>query len=221
LAEHYQLGSVWMGLHAFEEVRRGLIRWEDWLPDGLHPEVRGSACYADSVIAYLERELADRSAEPPAPAGPSLPQPLDGKCWERVAILPFEQLQWEGPWSIRRWGNSGWIDRALVCHAPGARLSGRFQGRGLVLAADFGKASGELRWRIDGGDWRETQRVRAAWVGDSGWFHFTLLADDLDEGPHTFEIETTRPTVDGCRGATAAIALIGTIRKVNDDSRSR
>lgn len=27
LAEHYKIGSVWMGLYALEEVKKGRIRW--------------------------------------------------------------------------------------------------------------------------------------------------------------------------------------------------
>jgi lysophospholipase L1-like esterase len=46
LAEHYQLPSVWMGLHAIDEVARGLMSWDAWLPDGLHPTHLGSRSYA-------------------------------------------------------------------------------------------------------------------------------------------------------------------------------
>ena len=52
------IGSVWMGLHALREVRRGLLTWEEWLPDGLHPENRGSLVYAHSVTAFLAEALA-------------------------------------------------------------------------------------------------------------------------------------------------------------------
>ena len=53
LAEHYNLGSVWMGLYAFEQVKQGQLRWEEWIPDGLHPDLRGSLCYAESVYNFL------------------------------------------------------------------------------------------------------------------------------------------------------------------------
>ncbi|MCL6444234.1 MAG: SGNH/GDSL hydrolase family protein, partial [Alicyclobacillus sp.] len=42
LAAHYGLPSVWMGLYALDEVKRGRMKWEEWLPDGLHPTQRGS-----------------------------------------------------------------------------------------------------------------------------------------------------------------------------------
>ncbi|HEX2950404.1 MAG TPA: SGNH/GDSL hydrolase family protein, partial [Armatimonadota bacterium] len=49
LADHYGIPSVWMGLHAFNDVKAGRMRWEEWLPDGLHPQDRGSYSYAQSV----------------------------------------------------------------------------------------------------------------------------------------------------------------------------
>ncbi|MCD9023228.1 ROK family protein [Cohnella silvisoli] len=45
MAEHYGIGSVWKGLYGLEEVKKGRMRWEEWLPDGLHPTERGSLSY--------------------------------------------------------------------------------------------------------------------------------------------------------------------------------
>lgn len=58
LAKHYRLNSVWMGLHAFNEVKAGKMKWREWLPDGLHPEHRGSLSYAESVISLLNEKFA-------------------------------------------------------------------------------------------------------------------------------------------------------------------
>lgn len=71
LGERYNIGSVWMGLYALDEVRRGRMNWEEWLPDGLHPTHRGSYSYAQSVIAFLQREL-EAEAEAEAEAEPLL-----------------------------------------------------------------------------------------------------------------------------------------------------
>jgi len=64
IAEHYRLPSVWMGLHALNEQCRGLMSWEEWLPDGIHPQHRGSLSYAQSVIAMLRRGLLGRGGLP-------------------------------------------------------------------------------------------------------------------------------------------------------------
>ncbi|APC39751.1 SGNH/GDSL hydrolase family protein [Clostridium estertheticum] len=55
LANHYDISSVWMGLYALDEVMRGLIRMEEWVPDGLHPDLRGSYSYGQSIIKFLEK----------------------------------------------------------------------------------------------------------------------------------------------------------------------
>ena len=77
LAERYRLNSVWMGLHALREVRRGLLTWEEWLPDGLHPEKRGSLSYAQSMMAFMAEALVPSAGTVPAPA--ALPPPTRAK----------------------------------------------------------------------------------------------------------------------------------------------
>jgi hypothetical protein len=215
LGAHYRLSSVWAGLHALREVEAGLLRWEEWLPDGLHPEARGSLAYAESVVAVLRSGLVDPcvgSVVSAAPAGDALPAPLDPLCWEKVSLIPFASITRSGPWTERRHESSGWIDQVLFCTAPGATLSARFDGRGLVAGFDFGKNSGEFRWRIDGGEWRVSERARDWWVGDSGWFRPSVLAEDLEPGSHVLEFETRRGVRDECKGCTTALAFLGVIQ---------
>lgn len=212
LGAHYRIGSVWMGLHALREVEAGALRWEEWLPDGLHPEHRGSLSYAEAVIAYLQRELLDNPSDRAAPSGSALPHPLDAGCWEKVAQIPFAAIARTGPWTERRWGKLNWIDQVLHCTAPGARLSARFEGRVLVAAFDFGATSSEIRWRIDGGAWQTTDRERPAWAGAAGWFRPSILAEDLSPGPHEVEIETMRSTRPEATGCTSTLAFLGVVR---------
>ncbi|GAG09786.1 unnamed protein product, partial [marine sediment metagenome] len=69
LGEHYNLGSVWMGLHTLREVQAGRMRWEHWMPDGVHPQLRGSLSYAQSVIEFCRRELIDSPSDAAIPTG--------------------------------------------------------------------------------------------------------------------------------------------------------
>ena len=211
LAEHYRIGSVWMGLHALRQVLSGELRWEAWLPDGLHPQHRGSLSYAESVIAFLEHELAASPASPPIPAGATLPAPLNPRNWEKACRLPLTALRTEGPWALHRWPNYTWIDQVLATSAPGAKLAFDFDGRGLALAFDFGKTSAEFRYRFDGGPWKTETRERFDWVGDEGWFRISNLADDLPPGPHRVEIEVIHGG-EKCKGTHFRLALVGIIR---------
>ena len=208
LADHYSLGSVWMGLHAIQEVAKGRMRWEDWLPDGLHPQQRGSLSYGQSVIAFLEKERA-RSKRPAV--SPALPPPLNPRHWEQAHCLPFSKVRLKGPWTIRRWSNLVWIDQTLSSAAPGAQLSFSFKGRGLSLGFDFGKKSAEFRYRLDGGEWQVSKRDRPTWCGDEGWFRISPIADDLPDGNHTFELEVIHGNDANCTGTNFNLALIGII----------
>jgi lysophospholipase L1-like esterase len=210
LADHYGLGSVWMGLHAWHEVHAGLMTWPEWLPDGIHPENRGSLSYATSVIAYLEKELAASPAPAPRPA---LPPALYAGNWEKVRRIPFDAVQSSGPWTVRRWYTCPGIDWALHTTAPGATLKFAFDGYGLALVFHFHGLASEVRYRVDGGEWAVTKRDRPEWCNTNGWPRLLLVTDTLQAGRHEFELETLAeplPLPQGC-GTLTTIGMIGVI----------
>ena len=208
LADHYGIGSVNAALHSLGEVRSGCLTWAEWLPDGLHTEQRGSLSYAGAVIAFLKTALST-AVEPAALF--ALPSPLTPGAWEHVSFIPLASVVTRGPWTLRRWGAHAWIDQVLHCNAPGAVLRAEFTGRGLVVGFDFGHASGEVRYRLDGGPWLATARERPVWLGDSGWFRPSVIGDDLPPGPHVFELETLIACHSGRIAGTTTIAFFGVL----------
>jgi len=211
LGSHYRLGSVWMGLAALLEVRSGAMRWQEWLPDGLHPHYRGSFRYAASVCEFLERELAESPSAARILCGKELPAPMDPACWERVSYLPWDAVKTEGPWTLRRSTTNVWMDQVLFTPSPGARLSFEFEGRGLVLGFDFGKQSAEFRYRLDGAAPVEVVRDRPAWCGDQGWFRLYPVTDALSPGRHQFALEVTHGNRPECTGSDFSLAFAGAI----------
>jgi len=211
LGEHYGIGSVWMGLHALQEVQAGRMRWQEWLPDGLHPQHLGSLSYAQSVIAFLERELITAPSVQALPAGEQRPVPLDPLHWEGATQVPFSAVQLEGPWIVRRWLLNPWMDLVLDTAAPGARLSFALKGRALAMGFDFGATSAEFRYRIDGGEWQTSLRDRPAWCGPEGWYRLTVLADDLPPTRHEVELEVIHGNRPECTGTDFRLALIGVV----------
>ncbi len=217
LAERYAIGSVWMGLYAFREVGAGRMSMEEWLPDGLHPQVRGSQSYAQSVIGFLVQELVEAPGAKPIPWGKDLPVPLSSANWEQASSLSFAQVSLDGPWQVQRWPKLVWIDQVLHTSTPGAKLAFSFSGRGLVLAFDFGKASAEFRYRLDGGEWQTSDRDRPDWCGPDGWYRTFHVADDLKPGKHSFELEVVDGNPAGDRdasrysGTNFDLALIGIV----------
>lgn len=214
LADYYGAGSVWVGLHALRQVRRGLMRWEEWLPDGLHPTSRGSYAYAEAVIRYLEDELERQPGDAAwdAARAKALAQPLHPDHWGNAELLLLEAIRTRGPWTIRRWLYHAWIDQVLETAAVGAGFELDFEGRGVALAFDFGKTSAEFRWRIDGGEWRAETRERPDWVGPDGWFRLSVLTESLPPGPHRLELEVIHGSRPDCTGTNFRLALAAAIR---------
>ena len=218
LGAYYNIGSVWMGLNALQEVRKGRMRWEEWLPDGLHPQYRGSLSYGQSVTTFLEKELFASPGQAFFPTGAGLPAPFNPNNWEKAYILPFSAVKLTGPWSVRNWPKLYWIDRVLHTAAVGARLAFTFEGRGLSLGFDFGKTSAEFTYRLDGGAWQKSNRDRPDWCGPDGWYRIFQVAEDLTPGEHSFELEVTHGASDpntvlpgNYTGANFNLALIGVI----------
>ncbi|PWW07444.1 hypothetical protein DFQ01_102338 [Paenibacillus cellulosilyticus] len=211
LAEHYSIGSVWMGLYAMRQVQRGLMRWEEWLPDNLHPTNRGSLAYGESVIRYLKQELAADKVLTESRAARTLIEPINSLHWGNAVTMPLTAALTEGPWTIRRWPYYEWVDRVLDTTAPGARLTIPFEGRGIALAIDFGKATAEIRYRLDGGEWRVYELERPDWNGNDGWLRLLTISDELTVGEHQLELETFLGSGTNNKGTNLRLAIIGII----------
>lgn len=207
VANHYRLGSAWMGLYAWNEVRVGRMRWEEWLPDRLHPASRGSWSYANCVNEFLHSELIAAPNPMAIPVGDRRPAPLDPGHWETAQTLPFAKIAIYGPWVIRT-SNHWFAAEMLETVTIGAKLSFPFTGRGVCMGFDFGKTSSEFRYRFDGGDWREAKRERLDWCPESGWYRHHLLSEDLPYGEHFLELEVTHGDRADCHGTNFRLAQV-------------
>ena len=216
LADRYNLGSVWMGLNALREVQAGGMRWEEWMPDTMHPESRGSYSYAEPVKEYLKAELLKRKPAAKKPAGKkaaiALPAPLTADNWEHAELLDLHKVKTQGPWTLRRYVTNIGMDLVLETFAPGAKMSFEFKGKTLCLCTEFGKLASEYRWRIDGGQWTTTQRERPEWPGPTGFYNMIeCLAQNLPAGRHTVDIEVIHGNGPGCNGCTFRLGQIGIV----------
>ncbi len=211
IGRHYNIGSVWLGVAALREVLQGGMRWEEWLPDGIHPQFRGSYSYAQAAATFLQRELIESPSGSTIAAGPHLPKPLCPRNWQHTSAVPLEAVRTGGPWSIRRWPMNCWIDRVLATSAPTASLEFAFKGRGVAIGTDHGTAGADFRYRIDRGAWTTISPIRASWCGPCGWHLFHVLADDLRAGEHTVQIEVLLSDKPDAIGTNFRLAQIGVI----------
>lgn len=206
LAERYRLSSVWMGMHALSQVQKGLLRWEEWLPDGLHPEAAGSRYYAEAVLQFVLPELASGREE-----GPLLPAPLTARPWERPRLLPLEGVDWQNPWKLRRANvNVGFMEY-LDTSAVGAELAFTFSGTALYAGLLTGLWGAALEYRVDDGPWQISDYERLPWMGNLGWFRGVMLAEGLERGPHRAVLRCRRSEDANARGTHLCVALLGVL----------
>ena len=204
LAEHYGLSSVWMGKYAFDEYRAGLMRFEEWLPDGLHPQDRGSYSYGQSVLKFIEPEI--KSDAPRAP----FPKPLAEDNWENCEMILFDSIKWGRPWRLRDNSRFHIRNEYLDTSAAGARLGFDFTGTGLCLVLMKGVMAACLKYRIDGGEWIDEPGGSAVemWQGNNDWFKFITLSEGLAFGNHTIEIEVNANP----KGSRCCIEMLGVLK---------
>ena len=209
LAEHYGIPSVFMSRYALDCELEGLVRWEEWLPDGLHPANTGSRLYAAPVVALLKAAVSDE--DPKALSRETAPLFPDN--WENAENLPLQKINRRGPWLIRHMMDLSEVDFVLGTSAVGAKADFSFEGTGVVLIENYGWLAADFRYRIDGGEWKEMREPRPDWISDLGWTKELILEMGLGKGKHNFELETLPPTGDGKhKGTIFEICNIGILK---------
>ena len=188
LAVHYNIPSVWMSLRAFRMMENGMFSMQQWLPDGLHPQEMGGLIYASAVWDYLKEELASENNEKIL-KGENMPAPTDPLCWEETEFVSVDELETKGPWYKLRETGVFWYDYCLLTTSTKASLTYKFKGRGLLISLNYGKLTGKICYRIDGGEEKAHEGIHDDWVKDSGWPLVLVLGENLDgDKEHTLEL---------------------------------
>ena len=189
LAEHYNIGSVWMAKAAFDKMNEGYIGTELFLRDGLHPNIAGSMMYADTVTEFLSRELKltskgiDRNT-----------LPYNKLNWENARALPFEEIETEGPWYVRSMYTRSFSE-VLYTSSLTAKATIKCKCRSFSIARLYGTNTSVLKYRIDGGEWQTDDKAVVSWMGAANWPYVKTLFDEDTEKEHVIEImgeKTTR-----------------------------
>ncbi len=209
IAEHYGISSVFMANNALDECLRGTLRWEEWLPDGLHPANTGSRFYADPVYALLEKTLEDENGK--AAARDTAPMFADN--WEREETVDLSEIERIGYWRLYRNLDRPLVQRVLSTTCVGSRAKLAFEGTGLVLTISYGWMAADYRWRLDGGEWQIEEYDRPWWMDDHTWLKTKTLAAGLESSSHTVEFEVLPPKADDKHKGTAfEIIAVGILK---------
>ena len=211
LAEHYHISSVYMANAAYDRVKRGMIPWKMWLPDGTHPQNLGSYFYAEKVIEYLETELA-RTDSSELPKGEHMPAPLNPMHWQNTEEIPFDRVRTEGAWSVEREVFIPWFDETLYTCGLHDSLSFEFEGRGLMIVFNYGKSTGKIHYAMDDGEWQEYSFERSWWVPEENFTNAVKFADDLEMGKHTFKLSVTYGDAEGYTSSDCKILKIFSVK---------
>ena len=207
IAENYNISSVLMGAAAYEQVEKGIIPWNTWLPDGTHPQHIGSYFYAQKVIEFLNAEM-QRSEGMALPKGAELPAPVDPGNWQNIQQIPFEQVQTNGAWSVDREVFHPWFDQRLYTWGLHDSLRFTFEGRGLFMVFSYGKQTALLEYSIDGGPWQTYAYERIWWLPEENFVNTVKFADDLPYGQHTFAMRMRHGDQDGFTSSECKILKI-------------
>ncbi len=209
LAEHYGISSVFMSSYALDCTKAGTLRWEEWLPDGLHPANTGSRFYAAPVVELLKKAVADENPTGLCRTTAS----LFADNWERAELYPLNKVNRKGPWMMKHMMDLTEVDFVLATSAVGAKANFDFTGTGLVIITNFGWLAADYRYRIDGGEWKEMRYPRPDWISDLGWTKEITLEKNLENREHTFELETLPPLPGGKhKGTIFEICNIGILK---------
>ncbi len=207
LCEYYRLPSVWMGLHAYNAMKKGLLRYEEWLPDGLHPETTGSAFYGEAVCKWLFDALENGRDE--AAAYPA--EPLYTAEYEHTHALALESLQWRNPWKLRDMSLGFAFQQRLETSAVGASIDIPFTGTGLVVVQPYGRHAAAMEAWVDGEKNALYNEAPIEWEGDLGHYRVRTICRGLERGEHRVRLVNRFSQHPESIGTRLSIALVGVI----------
>lgn len=202
VAKHYGIPVIFVGETLLCHIRTQREDPTVYLPDLVHPNDRGYACYYREITAFLEQAL--RKADAAAYTDRTLPSRLGDGRYQRTAMVDAGE-----------YGHTNFFREAISFGGryPGYISSGRpgtdgkfvFEGCGIGLYWMIAKDSGSLRFRLDKGEWKTV----SAWDTYALRFdrcHPVMLARDLEKGTHCLEYQVAEEADERSQGHFIRIA---------------
>lgn len=168
LAQHYRINSCNVGQYAFDQMQAGLVRFEEWLPDNLHPTYRGSSLYASclmmAMIDGITSEIPKNTME----------QRSLTAHFGSLQTIPFEQMTLQGPWVVKS-THEKWIDKFLYTTSIQSTLSFEVEASVVMIGTLFGETMSDLYYSVNDSDEILLPRYHESWAGEQGWYREDVL----------------------------------------------
>jgi lysophospholipase L1-like esterase len=209
VADHYGLPSVHLGLEVVRKVSEGTVIYSAKTPlsvaeqggrllfsrDGVHPLKQGHALYRDALARAMEKmEYAGK--EGPVP----LPDPFRADNYEDARPTALDRVELSPEWRkldpashplAREFRDK--LPQLWCAEEPGATISVRFKGTGIMLYDVVGPDCGQIIVTVDEQEpktiprfdpWTQRHRV-----------YYLIAATDLEDTEHRvrFEIHPEQP----------------------------
>lgn len=187
VARHYGFLEVDVRASLQKKIEAQEVTWKEIAGDGIHPNQRGHAIYAEAVTALLTQQapLADQ----PTPV-PPVPAPFFGAEFTTATLLPIAAAQVSSAWHAAT--PPGWtgkfLDEMYETDQPGATLTVTANTTVIGLYLIQTTDSGRLAWSLDGGP-EKVEDLWAGWLGKGGLYvRNFLLATGLPRQDHVLKV---------------------------------
>jgi len=148
------------------------------------------------MITFLHDAWESGVAEDDKITNYTLPKKLDNACYDNGILIPASQIKTVKGWKfVENWipelkarTRDNYINVPMLTGKyPGKALKFRFRGTAVGIAVAAGPDAGIVKYRIDGGEWREQDLFTKHSTSYHLPWYFTL-ADGLISGQHTLEL---------------------------------
>lgn len=200
----YGIPQIDMG----EILRDAIVSGDgDWLrltKDSVHPNDDGYAIYAKAVAEFLSEQLAKAVPERKqfVPPFATVARQLRLRATLDDAVKFLAGGKSEG-WEAVEKSLSGRYDHYIEGSA-GATLTYEFEGRRIGVYAMLAKDSGDILYRIDGGE-EKTCRTWDTYCKSFNRAGGMIFGGELPEGKHTLEIRVADTKADESEGTKVRI----------------
>jgi len=186
VAGFYGIPSINIGRKFAARLAAGELEWSDVMGDNVHPHLEGHKVYAQIV----NDGLAGMADVGHAVFEHELGEPLYSGAWASATMIPPGKAETTGEWQTEP---VPWLhhifDGVAIGQTPESKLTFDFTGPVIGMFFANGPGAGDIRWRVDKGQWHDIPSFVPEWWKDMHPFWW-LLQSGMEPGDtHTLEIE--------------------------------